>query len=174
MLLSINHLYHLSPPATHDIPTLCEYLNDGEIHRNTLEVPSPYTEEDAEEWVDSIGQRCYDGQPTVFHIRDANELCLGAIGATPLDEESPRIFELGYWVGAPHRGKGIAPLAISRFCEYLNATFGTDCVEANVFNHNFASMRALEKAGFTLEGDSTHVYVKQHLTLYAKLYARYF
>ena len=61
--------------------------------------------------------------------------------------------ELGYWLGAPYRGRGVMTEAIRAFTDDSFERFSLTRIFALPFAHNEASCRALEKAGFTLEGD---------------------
>ena len=58
---------------------------------------------------------------------------------------------LGYWLAEDHWGKGIATWAVqtvvSLACEQAHFVR----IEAMVYEHNVASVRVLEKCGFTLE-----------------------
>lgn len=56
--------------------------------------------------------------------------------------------EVGYWMGRDHWGKGVATLALAAFLEHDRARplFG------RVALHNPASIRVLEKCGFTIVG----------------------
>jgi RimJ/RimL family protein N-acetyltransferase len=52
---------------------------------------------------------------------------------------------VGYWIGKDHWGKGIATQALTRFLDALT----TRPLYAYVAKHNVASLRVLEKCGFT-------------------------
>ena len=56
--------------------------------------------------------------------------------------------EVGYWLGRDFWGKGVAREALSRFL----AVEGTRRLRARVATGNVASIRVLEKCGFTLSG----------------------
>lgn len=61
---------------------------------------------------------------------------------------------LGYWIGKPYWGKGIATAALSQFLEVVRAR----PLHAHVARHNRGSIRVLEKCGFVVgrevkEGD---------------------
>lgn len=56
--------------------------------------------------------------------------------------------ELGYWLAEPYWNQGIMTEAIKQAIkDYLSHT-DTVRIHANVYEHNLASMRVLEKAGF--------------------------
>ena len=57
--------------------------------------------------------------------------------------------EVGYWLGRDYYGKGIATRALALFLR----EFGLRPLYAHVAKHNPASVRVLEKCGFTLVGD---------------------
>jgi RimJ/RimL family protein N-acetyltransferase len=58
---------------------------------------------------------------------------------------------VGYWIGRAYWGKGVATRALAAFLEQVTAR----PLYAYVAKHNGASMRVLEKCGFTRAGEST-------------------
>lgn len=57
---------------------------------------------------------------------------------------------VGYWIGKNYWGKGIATKALSEFLGYVKVR----PLHAHVAKHNIASIRVLEKCGFTICGES--------------------
>ena len=57
--------------------------------------------------------------------------------------------EVGYWLGREYWGKGIATRALAAFLEDVK----TRPLYAHVAKHNLASIRVLEKCGFTITGE---------------------
>jgi len=57
--------------------------------------------------------------------------------------------EIGYMLGRDYWGKGIATRALSAFLRHVTVR----PLHAHVAKHNVASMRVLEKNGFTLSGE---------------------
>jgi RimJ/RimL family protein N-acetyltransferase len=57
--------------------------------------------------------------------------------------------EVGYWLGREFWGKGIATQALALFLEQVT----TRPLVAYVVKHNLASIRVLEKCGFTFKGE---------------------
>ena len=57
--------------------------------------------------------------------------------------------EIGYWVGKSFWGKGVATAALSGFLGHE----ATRPLFAHVAKHNAASIRVLEKCGFTVVGE---------------------
>ena len=59
---------------------------------------------------------------------------------------------LGYWMGEPYAGKGLMTAAVNATIEFAFETLHLNRVEAACLPHNAASIRLLEKVGFTREG----------------------
>ena len=80
--------------------------------------------------------------------------------------------EIGYWLGEPFWGRGIASEAAAAVTEYAFGQFGLVRVFASVFEWNPASRRVLEKAGFSLEARRRKAVTKDGQTIDDFLYAR--
>jgi ribosomal-protein-alanine N-acetyltransferase len=59
---------------------------------------------------------------------------------------------LGYWMGAPHAGKGHMSAALATLVPFAHGTLRLKRIEAACLPHNAASVRLLEKTHFTREG----------------------
>lgn len=64
----------------------------------------------------------------------------GNIGSWVQDDRR----EIGYWIGKPYWGKGVATAAVAQFLELLSER----PIFAHVAGHNVGSIRVLEKCGF--------------------------
>jgi len=62
-----------------------------------------------------------------------------------------RSAEIGYWLGEPFWGRGIATEALSALTAYVFTNFDIVRLWAGVFEWNIASSRVLEKAGYQRE-----------------------
>ena len=62
---------------------------------------------------------------------------------------------VGYWIGKPFWGKGVATRALAAFLGYVT----TRPLYAHVAKHNRASIRVLEKCGFTMCGEEDETYI---------------
>ncbi|HRP31589.1 MAG TPA: GNAT family N-acetyltransferase [Agriterribacter sp.] len=89
--------------------------------------------------------------PHIFAIDAGGELA-GCIGLELQEDISRVSAELGYWVGEPFWGQGVATDAVRLMIEYVLLRFPHLVrIYARVFDYNRASMRVLEKNGFHLE-----------------------
>ncbi|RPI67751.1 MAG: hypothetical protein EHM47_15335, partial [Ignavibacteriales bacterium] len=50
-MIYINNDIYLSHIKKEDKPSLIKYINDIDIYKNTLKIPFPYTERDADDWI---------------------------------------------------------------------------------------------------------------------------
>ena len=80
------------------------------------------------------------------------EEAIGGIGLRLGEDIFRRTAEIGYWLGEPFWGKGIATMAVAKMTDFAFSHFDLDRIQAEVFEWNPASSRVLEKAGYSLEG----------------------
>lgn len=59
---------------------------------------------------------------------------------------------LGYWIGEPHARRGLMSAAVEAVTGYAFATLRLHRIEASCLPHNEASLKLLERRGFTREG----------------------
>jgi ribosomal-protein-alanine N-acetyltransferase len=60
--------------------------------------------------------------------------------------------EIAYWLGEPFWGRGIMSRAIKELCQTAFEQYDIVRIFAEPYAHNIGSRKALEKAGFVLEG----------------------
>ena len=80
--------------------------------------------------------------------------------------------EIGYFIGEPYWGKGIATEACKLICKYVEEQMDVVRIEANTFQHNKASMRVLQKNGFYLEAIRQKAIIKNNVLLDEYLWVR--
>lgn len=112
-------------------------------------LPYPYTLQHADEFI----LYCRRLQPPSVLAVEVEGSLAGCIGIELQSDIYRYNAEIGYWIGEPFWGRGIATEAVRQFMPYLRTTF-PDLVRvyASVFAYNTPSMRVLEKNGFELEG----------------------
>lgn len=62
---------------------------------------------------------------------------------------SARSASIGYWVSQSHAGRGITPTAVALVCDHLLTTVGLHRIEIAIRPNNDASLRVVQKLGFT-------------------------
>lgn len=148
------------------------HLNDPAVYRYTLNIPYPYTPDDADQWlatVDSLQQSL--GKPSNLAIRNPEGDLCGGIGFIVPGGPLPHQAEIGYWLAQPYWGQGVMTEAVRVFCHWIIEQFQFRRLTAHIFRENAASEKVLLKAGFRLEGSMTHHYLKDGVLYDGKLYA---
>lgn len=146
---SDNKLIQLRPLKHSDRTQLAKLANNKNIWDNLRDyIPYPYDENDADYFINLTLQ---EEPKQNFGITYNNELC-GVIGVILQKDVYRKSGEIGYWIGEPYWGKGIATKAVE-----LITTYGFDKLQlhriyAGVFDYNTASIKVLEKNGFQPEG----------------------
>lgn len=72
----------------------------------------------------------------------------GHVAGNIVSWEQPSERDVGYWIGREYWGKGVATKALSEFLGHVK----TRPLYAHAAKHNIASIRVLEKCGFTISG----------------------
>ena len=153
-----------------DISALIQYANNRKIWLNLRNVfPHPYTRAEADEWIALCESN--QGPPTHFAIELQGE-AIGGIGCRLLDDVNCKTAEIGYWLGEPFWGRGIATAALKQTTEYTFEIFAVERLQATVFEWNPASARVLEKTGYKLEGRLRRSIFKDGRLADSLLYAR--
>lgn len=88
----------------------------------------------------------------LFIFRDADNELLGGVTLSNVRRGVTQAATLGYWIGAPHAGKGHMRNALSLLLPYAFDGLRLHRIEAACLPHNKASARVLESAGFRQEG----------------------
>jgi len=131
-----------------DLKRLAMLANNDKIARNMMDAfPHPYTPKDAEQWI----RNCEDEKTNLLLAIEYNGEFIGGIGAHFKQDIYRYNAELGYWIGEPYWGKGIASKIISFFTPYLFNNYKLNRIYGDVFSSNPGSAKVLENNGFTKE-----------------------
>lgn len=137
-----------------DIEEIYEACQDPLIPRFTT-VPSPYTLTHAQFFVqEQEPARFASKSELLFVITEGYETEERFCGLISFHSVSlgNHAAEIGYWIAAPARGKGIGSTAATLITEYGFQTMGFRRIEALVDVDNEASKALLQKVGYQLEG----------------------
>jgi RimJ/RimL family protein N-acetyltransferase len=140
----------LRPWARADIAAVVTLIDDAEIHRWLDRVPHPYQVTDGEEYV--AGTRAGLSAGTQVALAVTVDGALAGSVDLRVDGRDEQTAEIGYWVAAPVRGRGVASTAARLLCDFGFETLGLRRIELNAAVGNLASRRVAEKAGFEPEG----------------------
>lgn len=112
-----------------------------------------YSEADAADWIAYCQQAWEARREFPFGIVDRSGELLGGVGLSQVDRANNRA-NLGYWVAAAHRGKGVASIAARLAARTGFEQLGFTRIEIVVLVDNIASHQVAEKLGATRETEA--------------------
>ena len=132
-----------------DVGSLATHANNRKVWINQRDqFPHPYTKRDAQAFV-RMARRM---DPETFFAIAVGGPAVGGIGFVPQRDVERVSAEIGYWLGEPYWGRGIATDALTAVTAHAIRTHGFTRLFALPFAYNTSSCRVLEKAGYVLEG----------------------
>jgi RimJ/RimL family protein N-acetyltransferase len=158
----------LRPWRMDDAASLVRHASNRKVWINLRDTfPHPYTPADARQWLDRVTVL----RPvTHFAIAVGGE-AVGGIGYERQADVLRRSAEIGFWLGEPWWGRGIATAALAAVSAHAFAAADLIRLYAYVFEWNPASARVLEKAGYVREACLRRAVVKDGRTIDQYLYA---
>ena len=124
---------------------------ERDIAANLTNMPHPYEDGMAEEWIRSCYEKFENGQEVNFAITLKTTGSL--VGGTGLRiEQKHDRAELGYWIGKPYWGNGYATETAQAVVTYAFEALKLNRILAYHYKRNIASERVLQKIGMQYEG----------------------
>ena len=134
-----------------DVPAVVAACQDPEIPRWTR-VPSPYTDDDARAYLAIARADAAVGVGLSLAITDAADAFIGTIGLMDVDRGRGSA-EIGYWVAAGARGRGVTLRAIVLLRDWAVSELGLTTLDVLPHADNVASRIVAERAGFAWTGE---------------------
>ena len=156
------------PFAPGDAAAIVKYANNRAVWITLRDrFPHPYTADDAAAFL-----RIATSQDPAcdFAIATDREV-IGGIGLQRQADVHRLTAEIGYWLGEPFWGHGIATRAVRALTAWAFMTTPLERIFAYVFATNPASTRVLAKAGYQFEGRLHRAVVKEGRVLDQLVYA---
>ncbi|MDE2007826.1 MAG: GNAT family N-acetyltransferase [Rhodospirillales bacterium] len=146
----------LRPLRAGDAAALHRLVDDWDVVRSLANLPYPYPPALADAWIAETAAALAAG--TGYHLaitgtEQGREMLVGVVGLT-LDADR-RAARLGYWVGKPFWGHGVATEAAGKLARWALANLALDRLEAIVLEENAASLAVLRRIGFREAGRGT-------------------
>jgi RimJ/RimL family protein N-acetyltransferase len=139
----------LSATGERDVDAIAELCQDRGMLDMLASLPWPYTRADAEFFVREIVTPGWvAGDSLTWSIRESLDgPHLGSIGWRRSSHD------IGFWMGAPHRGRGYMTEAVGAVCTWVFAELGEDRIGWEAVAGNVASARVARAAGFRYDGE---------------------
>jgi [ribosomal protein S5]-alanine N-acetyltransferase len=152
-----------------DARSLVKHANNFNVAKHLRDrFPHPYSLRDAQQFLQAIS----NVGPILNLAIDVDGEACGGLGYVPGSDVERYSAEVGYWLGEARWGKGIVTEALTMFTGHAFADVGLLRLFALPFADNPASIRVLEKSGFSCEGILRSSCVKFGVTRDQALYAR--
>lgn len=134
-----------------DAPFVKVLADDICIAAGVLEIPHPYTLEDARQWIGEHNSLWQRGEQYIFAITEKETADLAGAASLRLNGAHAHA-ELGYWIGGPFRGRGYATEAAEALLEFGFLGLGLHRIYARHLVWNTASSSVLSRIGMHHEG----------------------
>ena len=134
-----------------DAYPLQSWASNPEVSQYTLWNPHRHLS-DSYQYIEAVQRRIADGTDVEWGIEQDHKL-VGTIGLYLLrncNEKGTGTAELGYALAKDAWGQGIATEAAQHLLQAVQAAMGIGTVYAKTVSANTASVRVLEKSGFSL------------------------
>jgi RimJ/RimL family protein N-acetyltransferase len=139
----------LRPYQQGDQDAMIRYGNDKAVWRNlTSRFPHPYTREAADNWIRIANEHPADACNLAIVLGGE---AIGAVGFERQADLHTRTAEIGYWLGQPFWGRGLATAALCMATDIAFEQFDFVRLQAGIIDSNLASCRVAEKAGYAFE-----------------------
>jgi ribosomal-protein-alanine N-acetyltransferase len=133
-----------------DAPALAALFGDRLVAANTKTWPHPVSREHALFRIRSW--QATEGGSQCGFLMLHNGAVVGSLGLQHVAEGE---WSLGYAVARHLWGQGLTPEAVRALCLFGFRTLGVERIAAEVFCHNAASLRVMDKCGFRRVGGVT-------------------
>ncbi len=141
----------LRPPHVDDVPDLARLAASRRIAEMLSRMPHPYGEREARAFVAASANR--DGGCVYAVTLADNGAFVGSAGLNA----TPRGLELGYWIGEPWWGAGLATETAHALVDLAFRATDVDVLHASCRVINPASRRVIQKCGFQHAGQDMMV-----------------
>ncbi|KLV03611.1 acetyltransferase [Photobacterium aquae] len=143
----------LRPFQLADATKVQELAGKIEIANGTINIPHPYPNGAAGQWIGRLLAGWNSGQSAIYAITlKSNEQLIGCVGLHNIESQSAQI---GYWIGLPFWGNGYCTEAATRIAEFGFNKLNLDLIYGQHFSREPHPGKVLEKIGMN------HVMTKQ-------------
>jgi ribosomal-protein-alanine N-acetyltransferase len=136
--------------ASEDFDEMMQLFRESQkFYKNLVTPPT-----DRSEFENYVVRNDEDASEFFVICRNDDEKIVGAINLSQIFRKSFQNAYLGYSLGVNYTGSGFMTEAINLILKFSFKDLGLHRIEANIQPHNSASIEAVKRCGFSLEGFS--------------------
>lgn len=141
-------------PRPQDVVFIAQAAADERVAAGTCEIPQPYPEGAAAEFVLTARNGNSEGKQLVLVLapREAPGLAIGSIALTPICAQTAR---LRFWLGHSFWGRGLMTEAAQNLLDLAFRLTGLEQIRAQAQTANPAALRVLAKCGFVASDEQS-------------------
>jgi 8-oxo-dGTP diphosphatase len=157
----------LRPLEATDAAEVTRLVNDYSVAGNLARVPFPYRDGLALEWIASTREQIAKGEAYHLAITEGGALvgCVALVGQKDA-------WEIGYWVGRRHWGRGIAKEAARALLAWGEEALGAAKFVSSALVDNLASQAVLRGVGFREAGTGHQFFLSRNRQMPVVLFER--
>ncbi len=140
----------LRPFTLKDAKTTQKLAGDRDIASTTLNIPHPYEDGMAEDWISTHKEKFEQEKGVTYAITLKDGRVIGAISLITMVKGHQA--ELGYWIGKPYWNHGYCTEAGKEMLRYGFMDLELNRIHSCYLSRNPPSGRVMEKLGMTYEG----------------------
>ena len=133
-----------------DIKELSNLMNNADRSYLSNGLPYPYTEDNAQWWINMIADK--DEKNGIYRAIIVDGNIVGMVSLEKKSDVYEKDADISYMLMTEYWGKGITTEAVQQVCEEAFEKLDILRITGSVFGENEASKKVLAKAGFVLEG----------------------
>lgn len=152
----------LRPLMEQDSESLYQNVKEYDIAKWTINIPHPYPEDGAINFIKESQEHLEKGLAYNFAIllKETSEL-VGVMSLIGVNKKNKNA-ELGYWIGKRFWNKSIATEAALKMLEFGFEGLNLERISSRCFHDNAPSRRVMEKIGMEYEGKFRNEILKEN------------
>jgi len=143
-------------PRAEDVAAVLPHAGQWDVARFTSSIPHPLSEDDARVWLSRGAEARAKGAGVQLIMTDRADGTIRGVVGLGWGHTWPEA-EVGYWVGPPFQGQGLATEAVRAILGLGFEALGLATVFATTKPDNVASRRVLEKVGLRPDGQRLRI-----------------
>lgn len=150
----------IRPYEREDEKAVYKIINCEGIYHTTLNIPYPYPKDQVAVWLHFTLKNSAYKKGYEWGIFTYDGTYIGNVGIVNVDYIN-NSGEITYFIGEPYWKKGFATEAVKLMLGYGFEVLGLERIQGRCMVRNPASLKVMQKCGFTYEGLARHEVIKE-------------